>query len=212
MTIPAFLRAKPAAARPSTAAGGGGPAPRRKLLALGMTCQQADFWCWVAVTQTVERYAGNALPQTGIATDHIANSQPGVSCTIGSAADATDRCGTNCSGACNSPHLLSVVLTERGRFIAANNVNPSFSDLSDLLDANTPVPVRIDWGNGGHFICVVGYADDGRGGEFVDVLDPMVPGINGGPASPRQIPFASFVSSYTLNGSTGTPNFYYEVQ
>lgn len=181
-----------------------------------MTCQEADLWCWAAVTQTVEGLRGTTVAQSDIATDHVSLGQPGKVCATTDPVDANVGCGNPCSGACNSPHLLSRVLDERGRLVSKRSCVPVFQDVVDAIDNSKPLPVRIQINTpvgGGHFICVIGYSDDGAGNQFVEVLDPMIPGVGLGQAGAYNVPFASFVGGgYTVNGDPGTPNFLYDVQ
>jgi len=187
----------------------------RNSVNLDMVCQEAELWCWAAVTQAVEAFRGRVLTQEDVATGHIAHSQPGIACSANDPAEGAARCAKVCAGSCNSPHILSNVLGERGLLISVRQVTPSFADVTKAIDAQKPMPVRvrIDTGaGGGHFICVVGYSDDGQGNQFVDVLDPLVPGVGQGAASVRNIPFDTFVGgNYDVSGERGTPNFIYEV-
>jgi hypothetical protein len=193
--------------------GGGGA--MHNSVTVNMTCQEAELWCWAAVTQAVEAFRGNVVTQEDVATGHVGHSQPGVTCSVSDPVDGASRCAKICAGSCNSPHILSNVLAERGRLTAVRQVTPSFADITQAIDASRPVPVRIriDTGaGGGHFICVVGYSDDGQGNQFVDVMDPLVPGVGLGAASVQNVPFTSFVGgNYDVNGEQGTPNFIYEV-
>ena len=214
MKFPNFLaQVGPAAGGPN---GAGAGAARRNRVNAFMTCQEADLWCWAAVTQTVEGLRGTTVAQSDIATDHVANGQPGKVCATADPVDANMGCGNPCSGACNSPHFLSRVLDERGRLVSKRPGLPAFQDVVDAIDSSKPLPVRIQINTrtgGGHFICVIGYSDDGAGNQFVEVLDPMIPGVGLGPAGVHNVPFASFVGgSYTVSGDPGTPNFIYDVQ
>ena len=181
-----------------------------------MTCQEADLWCWAAVTQTVEGFRGTNVTQSDIATAHVSIGQPGKVCKATDLWEATVGCGDPCSGACNSPHLLSKVLAERGRLGSKRSCIPVFQDVVDAIDNDKPLPVRIQINTsqgGGHFICVIGYSDDGAGNQFVEVLDPMMPGVGQGKADMHIVPFASFVGGgYTVNGDPGTPNYIYDIK
>lgn len=181
-----------------------------------MTCQEADLWCWAAVTQTVEGLHGMTVAQSDIATDHVSTGQPGKVCATTDPVDANMGCGNPCSGACNSPHILSRVLDERRRLVSKRLGVPSFQDVINAIDNGNPLPIRIRIDTpigGGHFICLIGYSDDGAGNQFVEVLDPMIPGVGLGQASAHHVPFASFIGgSYTVNGDPGTPNYIYDVQ
>ena len=201
----------------SGAGGGGAPAAAvRNSVSVNMSCQETDLWCWAAVTQAVEDFRGKVVAQADVATGHVSRGQPGATCSSSDPADGTSLCGVPCQGACNSPHILSRVLDERGCLIVARHVTPTFADVVGAIDGGKPLPVRIriDTGaGGGHFICVVGYSDDGQGNQFVNVLDPLLPGVGQGAAAMQKIPFAGFVGGqYDINGETGTPNFVYDVK
>jgi hypothetical protein len=214
MPIPTFLKqVGPVVSGFNT---GGVGAARRNRLNARMTCQEADLWCWAAVTQTVEDFRGTTVAQSDIATAHVSIGQPGMVCRATDSSEATVGCGDPCRGACNSPHLLSKVLAERGRLVSKRPCVPVFQDVIDAIDNDKPLPVRIQINTsdgGGHFICVIGYSDDGAGNQFVDVLDPMMPGVGQGKAGIHTLPFESFVGgAYNVNGDPGTPNYIYDVQ
>ncbi|WP_077002718.1 C39 family peptidase [Variovorax sp. KK3] len=212
--IPPFLRELMAIGSPIAMAANAG---RRNSVDVSMACQEADLWCWAAVVQALELIGGKAVDQSSIATEHVSANQPGLVCTPHDPIDSGSRCGDPCQGTCNSPHILSRVLDERGLLAAPpRQVTPDFDDVVAVIDNKKPLPVRIrvDTGaGGGHFICVVGYSDDGAGNQFVEVLDPLVPGVGQGPADVRNVPFSTFVGGkYPINGDFGTPNFIYDVR
>ena len=210
--LPGFLHAMVPVALAAAPVGGG----RHNAVPAAMRTQDADLWCWAAVTQTVEGCRGATVDQSEVATGHVSRGQPAVVCTPSDSVDGQVLCGDPCQGACNSPHILSQVLAERGLLAApARRVLPAFQDVVDAIDQRKPLPVRLqpNGEDGGHFICVVGYAEDGSGARFIDVLDPLVPGVNQGPASLRHVPFDTFVGGgYRFNGASATPNFIYDVK
>lgn len=184
---------------------------RQNSISLSMDCQEADFWCWAAVAQSIDAFAGRSATQAQIASNHV-----GTTCAATDSPDPNSACGSPCAGTCNSPHRLSQVLVDEGHGVRAIPVTDlSFQEVVDAIDSGKPLPLRIDIRTGslgGHFICITGYAEDGDGNEFVDVLDPLVPGLGGGSASTRDIPFDSLTDGrYRVNGDDGAPNFKYEL-
>jgi hypothetical protein len=178
-----------------------------------MTCQEADHWCWAAVAQLVEQAYSSTVTQANIATHHVSRHTPGALCTALDPATPSASCGNNCAAACNSPHRLSIVLSERGRLNGVQRSRPPFNEIARIIDGGLPVPVRIGWNGGldGHFVCVVGYADDGNGILNVEVLDPLDPGMGGGPASLRTLSYLDLTTAYMLNSQSGSVTHYYEV-
>lgn len=181
-----------------------------------MACQEADFWCWAAVTECIDAFKGGNLSQAVAATTHVSTGQPGAICTTGDPGTSVSACGTPCKGACNSPHRLSLVLSDCGHPVNTTNIATiSFQDIVNVIDSGKLLPLRMNittGSGGGHFICIVGYSDDGQGNEFVEVLDPLVPGVGLGPAAARDIPFSTFVNGgYTINGDLAIPNFRYDL-
>lgn len=184
---------------------------RHNTLAVTMDCQVADFWCWAAVAQSINAFEGRNTTQQDIASNHVS-----AICNPGADPDPVSACGSPCrNGKCNSPHRLSQVLSDEGHAVQATEIKTplSFQDVVDVIDQGKPLPLRIQittGGEGGHFICITGYADDGSGNEFVEVLDPLVPGLGRGPASRRDVPFETLSQGrYRVNGDDGIPNFKY---
>ena len=184
---------------------------RQNNVSLTMDCQEADFWCWAAVTQSIDARAGRSTTQAQVATTHVR-----TPCTASDRPDAGSACGSPCAGKCNSPHRLSQVLVDSGHSVRPIRVaGLTFQEVVDVIDDGDPLPLRIaitTGSMGGHFICVTGYAEDDQGNQFVEILDPLVPGIGRGSASARDIPFDSLASGrYRINGDEGIPNFKYEL-
>lgn len=198
---------------------GGGPAPSQvtgTVASFAMETQQEQQWCWAAVTQSVERWRGNAITQSEIASFHIDPLAAGLICSHPLGGTGSGTLCKGCQADCGDPHSLTQVLDGRGRLTpnGATNNAPSFAEVRKSIDADRPLPVRIEWGGGkGHFVCVTGYAVDGAGIEWVTVHDPLLPGINAGAADDRDLRFATFVTAYpSTSGASGVPNFHYEVQ
>lgn len=199
-----------------TDAGGAQPArSSNDVRNFSMETQEEPEWCWAAVTQSVEGWGGNTVSQPEVASFHV-NSGAGLICARPlSPAGSGSRCA-GCTADCAEPHRLSVVLDERSRLAAGGAVQilPSFNDIQQAVDAQRPLPVRINWSGGhGHFVCVTGYAIDSAGMQWVTVHDPLLPGVDSGPADNQDLRYSSFATAYpSTNGATGTPNFRYEVK
>jgi hypothetical protein len=211
--LPQFLTPTPVAGAPAIAAQAASAA--NGVTGFSMTCQQENFWCWAAVTQAVELWRGRQVTQSQIASDHIAPGGGLVCATPLPAAGNGQSCG-QCDGpaGCGDPHFLSAVLKGRGR-LAANGATqqpPTFGGIVAAIDAQRPLPVRINWpDDGGHFICVTGYRRSG-GALYVTVHDPLYPGLDAGAAIPLEMPFDAFSVNYSdMSGSGGVPNYNYEV-
>jgi hypothetical protein len=211
---------------------GGGRAPLpgsagvRGSLSLEMTCQEEEQWCWAAVTQLVDRWHSSVhdpqnldgVSQSEIASHHI-KPNGGLVCSTPLGPGIGSTC-SSCGRGCGGPHLLSEVL--KGRSALAKpprNAPPTFIDVRLAIDADRPLPVRIDWGaatkNAGHFVCVVGYLEDASGVQWVEVFDPLSPALRAGPADTLTMRFEDFVAveRYAApSGSGGTVNYTYEVQ
>lgn len=189
---------------------------RHRQLPIEMECQTADFWCWAAVTQCINSYLKPvpSLSQAEIASDHV-----GTQCSPEDDPFDVPTCGQSpCGGPCNSPHRLSEVLRSQGHTVSAipTDRNPlTFSEVVQQIDGGRPLPLRIEIPkrtNGGHFVCIIGYADDGAGNEFVAILDPLVPGKNLGRADVRDIPFEMLIAgNYPLRSEIGIPNYKYYI-
>ena len=124
--------------------------------------QDRDNWCWAAVA------------------DYIAfslSSAPGQ-CVIANAC-LPHVCGGGCSNqACDVPHRLEHSLSCAGH--PAQHVPGALSEQVVVaeLDAERPLGVRIAWRNTtlGHFLTIVGYVFDDKGGRKYVVYDPAPPG------------------------------------
>ena len=189
---------------------------KKNSVALTMICQEAEFWCWAAVAQSIDHLHGSITTQSDVAAAHITSGVPGHRCGPSDKPTSGAQCGSPCSGQCNSPHKLSLVLADCGHGVNAKRINGiSFQDVVDVIDSGNPLPVRINITTGalgGHFICIVGYSDDGQGNQFVEVLDPLVPGIGFGAANMFNVPFDEFTAGrYVVNGEYGEPNYLYEL-
>lgn len=188
--------------------------PPKKVSPISMICQEDQQWCWASVTQAVEDWKSNSVDQAHIASNHIT---PGnlLTCTLPLSVGGASclPCGQGCGG----PHYLSHVLDERGDLAAggAQNKVVDFNDVRTSVDANKPLPLRINWSsdNSGHFICVIGYQVDGDGTQRVIVFDPLIPGVGAGSADEQSMTFDTLSTAYpSTGGATGIPNYIYLVR
>ena len=213
--VPAFL-APVASLAPSDAGGGNGSDQRNSRVPLRMDRQLEDLWCWAAVTQCIERWKGQEVDQSEVASFHIDPVSPRLVCVHPLAAHESDQIcsGQGCDGSsgCGDAHSLRAVLTERQRLSKAAADPPSFDLIAQTIDSGRPVPVRIRWNEReGHFVTVWSYRVDAAGTQWVDVLDPLL-GVVGGPADSVPLRFRDFQQRYpSTGGDVGAPNWYYEL-
>ena len=180
-----------------------------------MRGQEATNWCWAAVTQSVDGALGNGeLSQKDVAVAHLLQSHRAHDCgsthrtkPLGKCRDAT------CSAACNSQHVLRIVLGERGRYAGylTEKRAPRFDELQAEINLGRPVPCRVALGSGGHFVLVTGWSVDGDGKELVHVLDPLRAG-RGQPIPELVLGHAEFASRYRVSSLRGPINYSYKVQ
>jgi hypothetical protein len=189
----------------------------QKTVTVGMTGQEQLNWCWSSVTQAVLGWADQQVAQSDVATAHITHNGRQASCAPPNGSNSNGlQCatGNGCQASCNDPHILSVVLTENGRFAGfiSNGAAPSFDALVQQLNAEKPVPCRVQWSvGGGHFVVVSGWTVDAGGNQSVHVLDPASASADV-PVSERILPYLQFVNDYTDSGVTGSVNYSYQVQ
>lgn len=209
--LPAFLSSM----MPGDA--GGGTHDRIEVAGFGLNRQRHTNWCWVAVTQAVERTMSGVTPSQGdIASFHIANG-PGGSCGNFDPSDtAAVRCDSGaCQSPCNAPHSLTRILKERGRFARPHQPPFDYSAVKAELAGGRPVPCRVAWNDGGggaHFVCIGACADDGGQEQFVTVWDPSNPDIGTGPADNAEMRWEELRDDYRLGARTGQLTHVYGVQ
>jgi hypothetical protein len=217
--LPSFMASMgPDLSALETETGGfGGVAQTARLAGLEMWGQEEANWCWSAVTHTVMHHFGTrGHTQEAIATDHLTNSGRIVQCVPperqkfnnASCADG------GCLAYCNDPHILRLVLAEQGRLdrVLSSSRAPSFAEIRDEIDADRPLPCRVQWNaGGGHFIIVSGWTIDANGTERVHVLDPSA-NEAARAIGERVIDYAEFAARYTLSGNVGRINFSYRVR
>lgn len=125
--------------------------------------QDRDNWCWAAVA------------------DYIAfslSAAPGQ-CVIANAC-LPHVCGGGClDKACDIPYALEHSLNCVGQTAQCQPSALSEHKVVAELDAGRPVGVRIAWRNStlGHFLTIVGYVFDDKGGRKYVVYDPAPPGV-----------------------------------
>lgn len=216
-SIPGFMQPMARVAPPAPLDPEAGGAPQRgDLPGLAMIGQEEINWCWSAVTQAVADFLhASALSQEDIASDHAASSGKAYTCAPPNrAAVHGGTCsGGACSGSCNDPHILRLILAEQGCFGATltTNAAPSFGDIQTEVNAGRPLPCRVQWnGGGGHFILVSGWDVDGAGTNRVRVLDPAA-NQGGATVVERSMTYNQF-RNYTLSGVSGAINYSYQVR
>jgi hypothetical protein len=173
-----------------------------------LICQELTNWCWAAVTQSILDSRLSVSTQREVAVAHIKKHRPSEP-EVNLAATATQGgvCeDMECKAQFNAPHSLRRLLAERSLLQPNGYIQGSltFDQLKAEIDQGRPVACRIKWTNtiGAHFVCVAGYAANGSD-QFVRVFDPLVPGINGGEASPIEMRFETFLKKYPLGTLVG---------
>ncbi len=124
--------------------------------------QDLDFWCWAAVSASVDRYFGVA-PQWR-------------QCEIASNCLTKTCCPGSANGPCDIPFYLQNALAFVGhlRLLAGP---PGFAAVRAEIDSQNPVCLRIEWSDGGgHFITIYGYEVDSELGNRYLVADPITGG------------------------------------
>lgn len=215
-SLPRFLALSATAQIADAGGASAGTQYSDKVRQFTMTCQEELQWCWAAVTQSVEAWGGSAQSQSEIASFHIDPNAAGLVCVHPLDPAVPGGVCTPCQRGCGGPHSLGRVLAQRSRLAGDGAITgvPAFQQIVDAINAQRPLPVRINWGNGdGHFICVTGYAVDGDGNQWVAVYDPLTPGVGAGAADEQELRYETFANAYpSSDGSVGRPNFRYEVQ
>jgi hypothetical protein len=121
-----------------------------------MEQQQEFYWCWNAVSVSVNKYFSPTTPLT--------QNQFAVE-ALGVPLDKADQ-----------PFYLSTALTD----LKLLNGVPldgflSFSDIQAQLEANLPVCVKIGWNEGGfHYLVISGYGVSPAGDPQLYISDPIL--------------------------------------
>ncbi|MEB2360098.1 MAG: hypothetical protein OZ929_02090 [Bryobacterales bacterium] len=160
--------------------------------------QDADQWCWAAVSVSLEHYFFpiSTTSQCQMAQD-----------VLGAADCCSDR------EVCNQPRKLQEALDVIRRKTAKLPRRLTFQtlpqplgfpDIRREIDAGFPVCARIGWaGGGGHFVVVSGYRQSPSGDSKVDVADSLF--------GESTTDFDEFLSAYRDSGQW-TATFLVRVQ
>ena len=149
-----------------------------KRLNFVMQHQQQGNWCWAAVAASVSAYFN---PNTTWTQCKIANAELGQ----------TDCCTNGSSASCNVPWYLDRALTLTGNFVSMSSGAGTMNDVTQEINNNRPLCVRIGWsGGGGHFVAIDGY---NIGLDMVAVDDPW--------SGASDVDLSVFQTAYNGSGS-----------
>jgi len=189
--------------------------PQQATLTVNMSLQEETNWCWSAVTQAVLRFLhAREVAQQDIATAHMHSTGKPYACDQPKRRKQTARrncADQGCGGVCNDAHILRIILREQGCFHSILSAGaPTFAQIRSEIDAGRPLPCRVQWQNGGHFILVTGWMIGADGIERVRVLDPA---RNEGSAAvvERTMTYSAFATRYRGTAGTGRVNYSYRV-
>ncbi|MEI5996296.1 hypothetical protein H3V53_03460 [Paraburkholderia bengalensis] len=134
--------------------------PFRKLK-ISVDPQIQSEWCWAAVAAAINTSFGGPGSLT--------------QCAIASQVTGGECCDNGDSSVCNQPQDLKVVLTFLGFNVECTGA-VSVEKLSDQVDKERAIPVRVRWSDGGaHFLLVTGVEDVPNPSTIKDILvsDPI---------------------------------------
>ena len=138
----------------------GGAAPRQIVIPFRVQPQLMTQWCWAAVTASVVAYLA---PR---------NASTWTQCMVASA-ELREKCCQD-PAPCNVTNVLDRPLKRVGHLrhpIISSYIRPPA--IATELDAALPVAIRVQWASGGgHFLCIFGIADTGRGVKLA-LTDPI---------------------------------------
>jgi hypothetical protein len=142
-----------------------------------MVKQEQTYWCWAAVTQTIEGVRHNNLEQCDIAQKVI----------------GTDCCADK--GSCNKEKTLPEVLEACAISFTPQGGMAGFPAIKEQIDAGNPVAcmIRFNTASINHLILISGYLP----GEQLQLLDPA----DENPISPTEQSYQSFRLLYRDDGS-----------
>jgi hypothetical protein len=146
-------------------------------LAVPSTCQEERFWCWAAVSVSVDVFYGGASWSQ---------------CRLASAVLSQNNCCADASrSTCDRRNQLSDPLKRVGRFRDLLARPLSFSELAGEIDSDTAVAAAIRWRTDGgyHFVVLNAYEPASRN---VVVNDP-----DSGPAI---VHYDKLLASYRSDG------------
>lgn len=110
-----------------------------------MQNQQQWNWCWAAVAASVSAFFN---PSTTWTQCGIVNAELG----------RNDCCPPGSNPVCDVVWWLDRALTRTGNFVSMSAGAGSMQDITQEIDNNRPLCVRIGWsGGGGHFLAIDGY-------------------------------------------------------
>lgn len=160
--IPPILAPTPLAAL----AAGGAFEPMvyvEKKLPFALEKQQQDYWCWSAMTVSVNHYYD---PGTSWTQCTLVNSEFG----------RADCCVNGGSADCNQPYQTAVALRDLGNLAANQASAAGFQTIMNEINGARPLACRMVWPSGaGHVVSVYGFAQadyDGLYDQWVFVKDP----------------------------------------
>jgi Papain-like cysteine protease AvrRpt2 len=183
MALPGFLGpSTPIAPPPRPRAAAPGLAPSSGKLAFTIQPQQQTNWCWAAVSTSVSHFFSAASTWTQC---QVANATlPRNDCCGDGAADTTK---------CNIYGFLDQALATTGNFRQMLSRRLSFVEVQSEIQASRPVGSRVAWfGNGAHFMAIVGWLVAEGGEQYLDIADPIF--------LDSQITYNAYASAYHGGG------------
>jgi len=137
--------------------------------------QAQSEWCWAAVSSSIANFFGSSnWTQCSLVNRQLNQI---MCCSYGS------------SGGCNQPWYLDQALTTVGHFRLFTVGSAALSQVQAEISAGRPLPVRIQWSNGGgHFIAIAGCANN-----TLDIQDPW--------SGQSTVDYETFIFSYRGSGS-----------
>ena len=164
MALPRFLGpSTPIALPPRPLSTALGLASTSGKLAFTIQPQQQTNWCWAAVSTSVSHFfsAASAWTQCLVANATL----PRQDCCGAGAADPTK---------CNIYGYLDQALTTTRNFRQKLPRRLSFVEVQAEIQASKPVGTRVAWfGNGAHFMAIVGWLVADGGEQYIDIADPI---------------------------------------
>ncbi len=151
-----------------------------------MQGQECTNWCWAAVAVSICRYYNPNCNWT--------------QCTLVNAELSRTDCCLNplCKAGCNIAWFLDRALSRTGNLRLWSSGAASFTDVSNEIDSDHPIGVRIAWtGGGAHFVAIYGYHSSLN---MVAVADPWGPQYS-------DVVYSTFVASYQGSGSWSETNY-----
>jgi hypothetical protein len=123
-----------------------------------MQDQEAEQWCWAAVSSSTSRFYNPASPWTQC---KIVDKRRG----------RTDCCVNKGSESCNIPDRLDLGLDITGNSAGNNSGSLTLIDLRPAIKNRRPMHVHFRDGTG-HFVAITGYSTTSNGQTRYRVQDP----------------------------------------